>query len=131
VIVVYQHTDEDGNAVWTARNDRHKASNPSATGNTKDSALDSLFRLLDVSQSDSQIKMVGDVASYEKIMMQRRDKDFRQPAKKGWFIEEVKNRSEPVEFGSVGEAALLDLDEGYRLKEKYPQYYFDFQKGEK
>ena len=132
MVVVYQHTEGRGNTVWTARNDRDKASTPSSTGNSKKSALDGLLRKIGVSRTDvDKIKVVEDVTEYEKIMMQRCDKELKQPAKEGWFIREIENESESVEFGSVGEAALMELDESYRLKEKYPQYYFDFQKGEK
>lgn len=131
VVVVYEHTEGNGNTVWTARNDRNAASTPSSTRNSKKSALASLLQKVGVSRTDvDKIEVVDDVAGYEKIMMQRCDKELEQPAKEGWFLGETENEAESVEFGSVGEAALLQLDEAYRLKEKYPQYNFDFQRGQ-
>jgi len=112
--------------------DRHEASEPRSTNESQDFALTSVLQKIGVQESDvDEIKVVGDVESYEKVMMQKCDEVIEEPGKAGWFVRELHNESDPVEFGSVGEATLLDLDDAYELKQKYPKFNFDFQKGEK
>jgi len=130
VIVVYQHANEDGKTVWTACRDRDKASEPSSTDESKEFALNAVLRKMELQRSDvDEIKVVDDLERDEKIVMQRCNDEIREPGKEGWFVREVHGEDDTVKFGSLGEAALLDLHEAYQLKKKYSQFDFDFRKG--
>lgn len=130
VIVVYRHQqDDEGDWVWTARNDADQASLPKEMDGSAEAAVSDLLKKMNLSQDDIDLRQIEDVSAYQKVMLLRQDRSTRQM--EGYFVRERDNRLDPIEIGRIGDAAILTLDEAYRVKEENPSFDFVFKIGEK
>ena len=123
-IVVYRRSNGEGEEIWTARNDLDQASTPSHTAESKELAVYGLLQKLDDHRVDFEFAEVEDTET--RVMLRRRDISSIGPME-GYFLKENADSRNPIDFGRIGDSALLTLEEAYDIKENYPKYDFKFE----